>query len=76
MHSTGSLGYVGSNKVESVINKEPGRSYAVCVIEGIHSNPLKIKVTTQDIPEDQAAEKTFGSNRSPTMSVQGLSFLH
>ena len=42
-----------------VINQEPGRSYAIYVAADkkvMRSDPLKIIVTTQDIPVDHAEE--------------------
>ena len=81
IQSEGTLDYRGSKMVESVnfqvINQEPGRSYAVYVTadtEVMRSDPLKIIVTTQDIPVDHAAETRIqNGNLSHTENIHHVS---
>ena len=72
IQSEGTLDYRGSKIVESVnfqvINQEPGRSFAVYVTADkkvMKSDPLKIIVTTQDIPVDHAAETRVENGNLP-----------
>ena len=76
IQSEGTLDYRGSKMVESVnfqlIKQVPGRSYAVYVTadnQVMRSDPLKIIVTTQDIPVDHAAETRIQNGNIPHTSA-------